>query len=44
MTDDRTMRLRLVRADDHTLRFTWPLAGEDTTLEIQVESTASTPA
>ena len=28
---------RLLYADDHTLRFTWTLGGEDTTVEIHVE-------
>ena len=42
--DGEVARQRLLHADDHTLRFIWPLDGEDTTVEIQVEPTAPTRA
>ena len=35
--DAEVARQRLLSADDHRLRFTWPLGGEDTTVEIHVE-------
>src|SRR5215470_4538906 len=35
--DGEVARQRVLSADDHTLRFTWTLAGEDTTVEIHVE-------
>ncbi|MBV9581861.1 MAG: SRPBCC domain-containing protein [Chloroflexi bacterium] len=36
--DGEVAHQRLMSADDHTLRFIWTLGGEDTTVEIHVES------
>jgi uncharacterized protein YndB with AHSA1/START domain len=35
--DGAEPRQRVLNADDHGLRLTWPLGGEDTTVEIRVE-------
>jgi uncharacterized protein YndB with AHSA1/START domain len=36
--DGEVARQRVLYADDRTLRFIWPLGGEDTTVEIRVEA------